>query len=96
MFMENLKLDLFDRRSSSSRRAATCSRLPAGGTPLDFAYQVHTDVGNHCVGAKVNGRIVPLDYQLQNGDICEILVNKSSGRPSLDWLSIVKNVEREA
>jgi GTP pyrophosphokinase len=63
--------------------------VAAGGTPLDFAYQVHTDVGNHCVGAKINGRIVPLDYQLQNGDICEILVNKSSGRPSLDWLSVV-------
>jgi GTP diphosphokinase / guanosine-3',5'-bis(diphosphate) 3'-diphosphatase len=64
--------------------------MPAGGTPLDFAYSVHTDVGNHCVGAKVNGRIVPLDAQLNNGDICEILVNKTSGRPSLDWLSIVK------
>jgi GTP pyrophosphokinase len=51
---------------------------------------VHTDVGNHCVGAKVNGRIVPFDSQLNNGDICEILVNKTSGRPSLDWLSIVK------
>jgi GTP pyrophosphokinase len=64
--------------------------MPAGGTPLDFAYAVHTDVGNHCVGARVNGRIVPLDHALTNGDICEILVNKSSGRPSLDWLSLVK------
>jgi GTP pyrophosphokinase len=64
--------------------------MPAGGSPLDFAYAVHTDVGNHCVGAKVNGRIVPLDYQMQNGDICEILVNKSGGHPSLDWLALVK------
>jgi GTP pyrophosphokinase len=63
--------------------------LSAAATPLDFAYQVHTDVGNHCVGTKVNGKIVPLDYQLKNGDICEVLVNKSS-RPSLDWLSIVR------
>jgi len=90
MFMENLKLDLFDSQAFIFSPRGDVFSVPAGGTPLDFAYQVHTDVGNHCVGAKVNGRIVPLDYSLQNGDICEILVNKSSGRPSLDWLSIVK------
>jgi GTP diphosphokinase / guanosine-3',5'-bis(diphosphate) 3'-diphosphatase len=90
MFMENLKLDLFDSQAFVFSPRGDVFSIPAGGTPLDFAYQVHTDVGNHCVGAKVNGRIVPLDYSLQNGDICEILVNKSSGRPSLDWLSIVK------
>jgi GTP diphosphokinase / guanosine-3',5'-bis(diphosphate) 3'-diphosphatase len=90
VFMENLKLDLFDSQVFIFSPRGDVYSIPAGGTPLDFAYQVHTDVGNHCVGAKVNGRIVPLDYQMQNGDICEILVNKSSGRPSLDWLSIVK------
>ena len=90
MFMENLKLDLFDSQAFVFSPRGDVFSIPAEGTPLDFAYQVHTDVGNHCVGAKVNGRIVPLDYKLQNGDICEILVNKSSGRPSLDWLSIVK------
>jgi guanosine-3',5'-bis(diphosphate) 3'-pyrophosphohydrolase len=90
MFMENLKLDLFDSQAFVFSPRGDVFSIPAGGTPLDFAYQVHTDVGNHCIGAKVNGRIVPLDYSLQNGDICEILVNKSSGRPSLDWLSIVK------
>ncbi len=90
MFMENLKLDLFDSQAFIFSPRGDVYSVPAGGTPLDFAYQVHTDVGNHCVGAKVNGRIVPLDYNLQNGDICEILVNKSSGRPSLDWLSTVK------
>jgi guanosine-3',5'-bis(diphosphate) 3'-pyrophosphohydrolase len=90
VFMENLKLDLFDSQAFVFSPRGDVYSIPAGGTPLDFAYQVHTDVGNHCVGAKVNGRIVPLDYALQNGDICEILVNKSSGRPSLDWLSLVK------
>ncbi|MDE2481697.1 MAG: bifunctional (p)ppGpp synthetase/guanosine-3',5'-bis(diphosphate) 3'-pyrophosphohydrolase [bacterium] len=89
-FMENLKLDLFDSQVFVFSPRGDVFSVPAGGTPLDFAYQVHTDVGNHCVGGKVNGRIVPLDYTLQNGDICEILVNKSSGRPSLDWLSVVK------
>ncbi len=90
VFMENLKLDLFDSQVFAFSPRGDVYSIPAGGTPLDFAYQVHTDVGNHCVGAKINGRIVPLDHAMQNGDICEILVNKSSGRPSLDWLSIVK------
>ncbi|MBC5828763.1 MAG: bifunctional (p)ppGpp synthetase/guanosine-3',5'-bis(diphosphate) 3'-pyrophosphohydrolase [Candidatus Eremiobacteraeota bacterium] len=90
MFMESLKLDLFDSQVFVFSPRGDVFSMPAAGTPLDFAYQVHTDVGNHCVGAKVNGRIVPLNYQLTNGDICEILVNKNSGRPSLDWLSIAK------
>jgi len=90
VFMENLKLDLFDSQVFIFSPRGDVFSMPAGGTPLDFAYNVHTDVGNHCVGARVNGRIVPLDHTMQNGDICEILVNKSSGRPSLDWLSIVK------
>jgi GTP pyrophosphokinase len=88
-FMENLKLDLFENQVFIFSPKGDVYPLPAAATPLDFAYQVHTDVGNHCVGAKVNGKIVPLDYQLKNGDICEVLVNKSS-RPSLDWLSIVR------
>jgi GTP pyrophosphokinase len=90
MFMENLKLDLFESQVFVFSPKGDVYSLPAGSTPLDFGYQVHTNVGNHCVGAKVNGKIVPLDYQLKNGDIAEILLNKSSGRPSLDWLSIVK------
>ena len=90
VFMENLKLDLFDSQVFIFSPRGDVFSMPAGGTPLDFAYAVHTDVGNHCVGARVNGRIVPLDYSMQNGDICEILVNKSSGRPSLDWLAIAK------
>ncbi len=88
-FMENLKLDLFQNQVFIFSPKGDVYPLPASATPLDFAYQVHSGVGNHCVGAKVNGKIVPLDYQLKNGDICEILVNKSS-RPSLDWLSVVR------
>jgi GTP pyrophosphokinase len=88
-FMENLKLDLFENQVFIFSPKGDVYSLPATATPLDFAFQVHTDVGNHCVGAKINGKIVPLDYQLKNGDICEVLVNKSS-RPSLDWLAIVR------
>ena len=89
MFMENLKLDLFDSQVFVFSPKGDVFSMAVNATPLDFAYQVHTDVGHHCVGAKVNGKIVPLDYQLKNGDIAEILTNKSS-RPSLDWLSLVK------
>jgi GTP pyrophosphokinase len=90
MFMENLKLDLFESQVFIFSPKGDVFSLPANATPLDFAYQVHSGVGNHCVGAKVNGKIVPLDFGLKNGDIVEVLVNKSSARPSLDWLSIVK------
>ncbi|GIW67591.1 MAG: guanosine-3',5'-bis(diphosphate) 3'-pyrophosphohydrolase [Candidatus Parcubacteria bacterium] len=64
--------------------------LPAGSTPLDFAYKIHTDLGNHFVGARVNQKIVPINYKLQNGDVIEIIVNKNR-KPSPDWLSIVKS-----
>jgi GTP pyrophosphokinase len=88
-FMENLKLDLFDSQVFIFSPKGDVFTMPGAATPLDFAYQVHTDVGHKCVGAKVNGKIVPLDSQLKNGDIVEILTNKSS-HPSLDWISIVK------
>ena len=88
-FMENLKLDLFDTQVFIFSPKGDVFSMPATATPLDFAYQVHTDVGHHCVGAKVNGKIVPLDSHIKNGDIVEVLTNKSS-RPSLDWLTIVK------
>src|ERR1700737_2568825 len=72
-FMENLKLDLFDSQVFIFSPKGDVFSMPATATPLDFAYQVHTDVGHHCVGAKVNGKIVPLDSHLKNGDIVEVL-----------------------
>ncbi len=89
-FMESLKLDLFDTQVFVFTPKGDVMGFPTGSTPLDFAYHVHTSIGHHCIGAKINGKIVPLDYQLHNGDICEALVNKSSAGPSLDWLTICK------
>jgi GTP pyrophosphokinase len=89
-FMESLKLDLFNSQVFVFTPKGDVMGFPTGSTPLDFAYHVHTSIGHHCVGAKINGKIVPLDYQLRNGDICEALVNKSSPGPSLDWLGICK------
>ncbi len=70
--------------------------LPLGATPIDFAYAVHTDIGHRFNGARVNGRLVPINYQLQNGDIVEIIVNKSGPRPSLDWLKYAKSPRTKA
>jgi len=89
-FLESLKVDLFEDEVFVFTPKGEVKNLSAGSTPLDFAYAVHTDVGHRCVGAKVNGRIVPLHYQLKSGDIVEILTAKQERGPSRDWLALVR------
>ncbi len=89
-FLESLKVDLFEDEVFVFTPKGEVKSLSAGSTPLDFAYAVHTDVGHSCVGAKVNGAIVPLHYQLRSGDIVEVLTAKQKRAPSLDWLKLVR------
>jgi GTP pyrophosphokinase len=89
-FMESLKIDLFADTVFVFTPKGDVVELPAESCPIDFAYRVHTDVGHRCIGAKINGRIVPLDTKLANGDIVEILTAKQGGAPSRDWLAFVK------
>lgn len=87
-FIETVKVDLFHQDVYVFTPKGEVKEFPKGSTPIDFAYSVHTEVGHHCVGAKVNGRIVPLKYKLQNGDTLEIITNKNHC-PNKDWLKYV-------
>ena len=89
-FVEGVKLDLLQDEVFVFTPKGDVKDLPAGSTPLDFAYRIHTDVGHSTIGAKVNNRLVPLDYKLKNGDIVEIVTTKAARGPSRDWLKIVQ------
>jgi GTP diphosphokinase / guanosine-3',5'-bis(diphosphate) 3'-diphosphatase len=89
-FVEGIKLDIFQDQVFVFTPKGDIKDLPAGATPLDFAYRIHTDVGHRTIGAKVNNRLVPLDYRLKNGDIVEIVTTKGEHGPSRDWMKIVK------
>jgi GTP pyrophosphokinase len=91
-FLENVRIDLFPDEVYVFTPGGEIKTLPKGATPVDFAYLIHTEVGNQCVGAKVNSRMVPLQYELQTGDVAEIVTSKNH-HPSKDWLKFVKTVK---
>lgn len=92
-FLDSMKIDFFANEVFVFTPKGDVINLPQGSTPIDFAYRVHTAVGNRCVGAKVDGRIVPLDYKLKNGNIVDVLTSPNSNGPSRDWLKIVKSTQ---
>jgi GTP pyrophosphokinase len=91
-FLENVRIDLFPEEVYVFTPRGAIKSLPRGASPVDFAYLIHSDIGHQCIGAKVNGRIVPLRYELQTGDVVEIITGKNT-HPSKDWLSFVKTIK---
>jgi GTP pyrophosphokinase len=91
-FMDSLKIDLFAEEVFVFTPKGEIKELPRGSTPIDFAYLIHTDVGNHCTGAKVNGRVVPLSYKLANGDLVEIITSPKT-TPIYEWLKLVRTAK---
>ena len=94
-FLENVRIDLFPDEVYVFTPTGEVKTLPKGATPVDFAYRIHTEVGNQCIGGKVNGRLVPLQYALKTGDIVEV-VTKKNHHPSKDWLNFVKTVKAKS
>ncbi len=90
-FVDAVKVDIFEDEVFVFTPKGDVLNLPAGSTPVDFAYRIHTEVGHRCIGAKVNGRMVPLDYALSNGEIVDVLTTRSPHGPSRDWLNFVKS-----
>jgi len=95
-FIDSLKKDLFSEEVLLFTPKGDIISMQRGGTPIDFAYRIHSDVGNRCVGAKVNNRIVPLDTKLDTGDRVEILTSASSKGPSMDWLKVAKTQQAKS
>ncbi|HLZ96242.1 MAG TPA: bifunctional (p)ppGpp synthetase/guanosine-3',5'-bis(diphosphate) 3'-pyrophosphohydrolase [Candidatus Dormibacteraeota bacterium] len=90
-FVDTVKIDLFQDEVYVFTPKGDVLNLPAGSTPVDFAYRIHTEVGHRCIGARVNSRMVALDYELKNGEIVEIITAKAPHGPSRDWLNFVKS-----